>query len=53
MAAAAHLTWVAPDNEKFTVREAARQIAQKPNAEYRSREHLTERGRAADRSHEG
>ena len=44
MAATAHLTWVAPDNEKFTVRSApARLPRRKPNAEYRSREHLTER----------
>ena len=45
MAATAHLTLVAPDNEKFTVRSApARLPRRKPNAEYRSREHLTERG---------
>ena len=32
------------DNEKFTVRSApARLPRRKPNAEYRSREHLTER----------
>ena len=44
MAATAHLTAVAPDNEKFTVRSApARLPRRKPNAEYRSREHLTER----------
>ena len=44
MAASAHLTSVAPDNEKFTVRSApARLPRRKPNAEYRSREHLTER----------
>jgi integrase len=44
MAAAVHLTLVAPDNEKFTVRSApARLPRRKPNAEYRSREHLTER----------
>ena len=44
MAAIAHLTVVAPDNEKFTVRSApARLPRRKPNAEYRSREHLTER----------
>jgi site-specific recombinase XerD len=43
MAATAHLTLVAPDNEKFTVRSApARLPRRKPNAEYRSRE-LTER----------
>ena len=35
----AHLAWVPPTNEKFTVRLPRR----KPNAEYRSREHLTER----------
>src|ERR1700722_1335102 len=38
MAATAHLTAVAPDNEKFTVVPR-----RKPNSEYRSREHLTER----------
>jgi integrase len=44
MAATAHLTLGAPDNEKFTVRSApARLSRRKPNAEYRSREHLTER----------
>src|SRR2546430_11696720 len=44
MAATAHLTAVAPDNEKFTVRSApARLPRRKPNAGYRSREHLTER----------
>jgi hypothetical protein len=44
MAATAHLTSVAPDNEKFTVLPApARLPRRKPNAEYRSREHLTER----------
>src|SRR5580700_130806 len=44
MAATAHLTWVAPDNEKFTVQSApARLPRRKPDAEYRSREHLTER----------
>ena len=44
MAATAHLPAVAPDNEKFTVRSApARLPRRKPNAEYRSREHLTER----------
>src|SRR5580704_1069797 len=44
MAATAHLTWVAPDNEKLTVQSApARLPRRKPNAEYRSREHLTER----------
>ena len=44
MAAAAHLTWVAPDNEKFTVQSAlARLPRRKPNAEYRSRGHLAER----------
>jgi hypothetical protein len=44
MAATVHLTVVAPDNEKFTVRSApARLPRRKPNAEYRSREHLTER----------
>ena len=43
-AAAAHLTLGAPDNEKFTVLPApARLPRRKPNAEYRSREHLTER----------
>ncbi len=44
MAAAAHLTLEAPDTEKFTVQSApARLPRRKPNAEYRSREHLTER----------
>ena len=44
MAAAVHLTLIAPDNEKFTVRSApARLPRRKPNSEYRSREHLTER----------
>ena len=44
MAATAHLPAVAPDNEKFTVQSAsARLPRRKPNAEYRSREHLTER----------
>ena len=37
MAVTAHLTLVAPDNEK------CRLPRRKPNAEYRSREHLTER----------
>ena len=36
MAATAHLTAVAPDNEKFTVVPR-----RKPNSVYRSREHLT------------
>jgi integrase len=40
MAATTHLTLVAPDSEKSTVRASPRR---KPNAEYRSREHLTER----------
>src|SRR6476659_2402138 len=44
MAATAHLTLAAPDNEKCTVQSApARLPRRKPNAEYRSREHLTER----------
>jgi hypothetical protein len=44
MAVTAHLTAVAPDNEKFTVRSApARLPRRKPNAEYRSREYLAER----------
>ena len=44
MAATAHLTSVAPDTERFTVQLApARLPRRKPNAEYRSREHLTER----------
>ena len=44
MAATAHLTLVASDNEKFKVQSApARLPRRKPNAEYRSREHLTER----------
>jgi integrase len=43
MAATAHLTLVVLDNEKFTVRSApARSPRRKPNAEHRSREHLTE-----------
>ena len=55
MAATAHLTLAAPDNEKFTVQSApARLPRRKPNAEYRSREHLTEREvEQADRGHEG
>ena len=44
MAATAHLTLAAPANEKFTVQSApARLPRRKPNAEYRSREHLAER----------
>ena len=44
MAVTAHLTLVTPDNEKCTVQSApARLPRRKPNAEYRSREHLTER----------
>ena len=44
MAATAHLTLIAPDNEKFTVQLAPAGLPRrKPNAEYRSREHLTER----------
>ena len=44
MAATAYLPVVAPDNEKCTVQSApARLPRRKPNAEYRSREHLTER----------
>src|ERR1700731_1770788 len=44
MAATAHLTLAAPDNEKCTVQSApARLPRRKPNVEYRSREHLTER----------
>jgi len=44
MAATAHLTLVAPDNEKFTVQSVPTRLPRrKPNAEYRSREHLTER----------
>jgi integrase len=44
MAATAHLTLGAPDNEKFTVQLAPTRLPRrKPNAEYRSREHLTER----------
>jgi hypothetical protein len=43
MAATAHLTLAAPNNEKFTVQSTpARLPRRKPNAEYRSREHLTE-----------
>jgi integrase len=44
MAAIARLTVAAPDNEKFTVQLAPAKLPRrKPNAEYRSREHLTER----------
>ena len=44
MAATAHLTVVAPDNEKFTVQSAPAGLPRrKSNAEHRSREHLTER----------
>ena len=44
MAATAHLTLVAPDNEKFTVQSPPTRLPRrKPNAEYRSREHLTAR----------
>src|SRR6478672_6057539 len=44
MAATAHLTLVAPDTEKFTVQLAPAKLPRrKPNSEYRSREHLTER----------
>ena len=44
MAATAHPTVVAPDNEKCTVQSApARLPRRKANVEYRSREHLTER----------
>ena len=44
MAATTHLTLIAPDNEKCTVRSApARLPRRKPNAEYRSREKFTER----------
>jgi hypothetical protein len=49
MAATAHLTVVAPDSEKCTVQSVpARLPKRKPNPEYRSRKHLTERavGRA-------
>src|ERR1700733_7885388 len=43
MAATVHLTLVAPDNEKCTVQSApARMPRRKRNAEYRSRERLTE-----------
>jgi integrase len=42
MAATAHLIVVAPDNEKCIV-QSAPLPRRKPNAEYRSREHLTER----------
>src|SRR6202046_1890128 len=42
MAATAHLTVAAPDNEKCTV-QSAPLPRRKPNSEYRSREHLTER----------
>jgi hypothetical protein len=44
MAATAHLTLGALDNEKFTVRSAPARLPRRNlNAEYRSREHLTER----------
>jgi len=44
MAATARLTVVAPDSEKCTVQSVpARLPRRKPNPEYRSREHLTER----------
>src|SRR6202046_3589913 len=44
MAATAHLTLVAPDTEKYTVQSApARLPRRKSNAEFRSREPLTER----------
>ena len=44
MAATAHLTLVAPDNEKCTVQSVpARLPRRKPNAEYRSREYLAKR----------
>ena len=44
MAATAHLTLVAPDTEKFTVQLAPAKLPKrKADAEYRSREHLTER----------
>ena len=44
MAATAHLTLAAPNNEKFTVRSAPARLPRRNlNAEYRSREHLTER----------
>jgi hypothetical protein len=44
MAVTAHLTVVAPDNEKFTVQSAPASLPRrKSNAEYRSQEHLTER----------
>ena len=44
MAATAHLTLAAPDNEKCTVQSVpARLPKRKPNAEYRSQESLTER----------
>jgi integrase len=44
MAAAVHLTLIAPDTEKFTVQLAPAKLPKrKADAEYRSREHLTER----------
>jgi integrase len=44
MAATAHLTLVVPGNEKCTVQSAPAGLPRrKPNAEYRSREHLAER----------
>src|ERR1700730_6840090 len=44
MAASAHLTLAVPANEKFKVQSSPPRLPRrKPNAEYRSREHLTER----------
>jgi type 1 fimbriae regulatory protein FimB/type 1 fimbriae regulatory protein FimE len=44
MAAAVHLTLIAPDTEKFTVQLAPAKLPKrKADAEYRSQEHLTER----------
>ena len=44
MAAAVHLTLIAPDNKKFTVQLApARLPRRKPAFDYRSRVHLIER----------
>ena len=47
MPATAHLTLIGPDNEKCTVQLAPAKLPRrKPNAEYRSREHLTARSNA-------
>ena len=54
MAATAHLTAVAPDNEKCTVKSApARLPRRKPNAEYRSRSISPNARSGGDPGHEG